>query len=459
MAENIYFTKGEKDSNNREIYISYIVSYDNPLYFDKHDGVYPCYKNDTSENPKIKYSIKLFYKMDDYNNELEALKKISKNDICQEYLPCMKDYGISYETGCIVFENLETYTTLNNYIKNTLFRDYANAPNIFFAYSGKLTKLIYKLAKGLQTLHDNKISHFDLKFDNIMVQFDEKKNEFNVKYINYGMAMQCDDEHTHSGKDGSANFIDPYTMISLWPENIRIIPNNIDMNGKLVCYKSDLYSLGMIIVEMIHVILNKSFIYNHKETPLFNNINIPTVHNKIITDYYNYILTENLKRKLVIDIYWRNYPHLFQNKEYDITSIFSIIPNERNIVLFPAEESVKSTENISSPPENTPNNTTSQMNGGKQIPPYTIRRYTYGKARKLGVRVRPSTKKDKKLDVFRHNKKIASIGARGMGDYPTFRQTRGQTFANRRRRAYKIRHQRDRTKRWSRGWLADQLLW
>ena len=90
---------------------------------------------------------------------------------------------------------------------------------------------------------------------------------------------------------------------------------------------------------------------------------------------------------------------------------------------------------------------------------YTITRYTYRKAKKLGVTVKRSTTKGKKIDVFKNSKKIASVGALGYEDYPTFQKTHGKKFAHRKRRTYKIRHERDRHTRWSRGWLADQLLW
>ena len=46
-----------------------------------------------------------------------------------------------------------------------------------------------------------------------------------------------------------------------------------------------------------------------------------------------------------------------------------------------------------------------------------------------------------------------------MNDYPTYIKTRGLTYANKRRKLYKMRHDKDRKKKWTRGWLADQLLW
>ena len=90
---------------------------------------------------------------------------------------------------------------------------------------------------------------------------------------------------------------------------------------------------------------------------------------------------------------------------------------------------------------------------------YTITQYTYKKAKKLGVVVKPSTNKTKKIDVYRNRKKIASVGAYGMNDFPTFIKKYGISYAKKRRELYKMRHQKDRTKKWTRGWLADQLLW
>jgi hypothetical protein len=90
---------------------------------------------------------------------------------------------------------------------------------------------------------------------------------------------------------------------------------------------------------------------------------------------------------------------------------------------------------------------------------YHITQYTYNQAKKLGVQVKPSTNKTKKIDVFKNGKKLASVGAYGMNDYPTFMKKRGEKYAKTRRRLYKIRHDKDRKIRGSRGWFADKLLW
>jgi hypothetical protein len=90
---------------------------------------------------------------------------------------------------------------------------------------------------------------------------------------------------------------------------------------------------------------------------------------------------------------------------------------------------------------------------------YSITNYTRKQAKKLGVIVKPSTNKTKKIDVYKSDRKIASVGAYGMNDYPTYMKKNGIKYAKTRRRLYKIRHEKDRKKKWSHGWLADKLLW
>jgi hypothetical protein len=46
-----------------------------------------------------------------------------------------------------------------------------------------------------------------------------------------------------------------------------------------------------------------------------------------------------------------------------------------------------------------------------------------------------------------------------MSNFPTYMKTHGKTYAKKRRRLYKMRHEKDRHVKWSRGWLSDKLLW
>lgn len=91
--------------------------------------------------------------------------------------------------------------------------------------------------------------------------------------------------------------------------------------------------------------------------------------------------------------------------------------------------------------------------------PYQITEYSKIKASKLGVDIKPSKSKGKKIDVYKDDKKITSIGATGYKDYPTYVKEKGKAYADERRKLYKERHQKDRTKYGSRGWYADKILW
>jgi hypothetical protein len=91
---------------------------------------------------------------------------------------------------------------------------------------------------------------------------------------------------------------------------------------------------------------------------------------------------------------------------------------------------------------------------------YDITPYTYRQALKLGVKIAPSKNPSKKVDVFDYSGNlICSVGFYGMGDFPTYLKSRGKTFADERRRLYKIRNQKTRVKLGTPAYYADNLLW
>ena len=74
------------------------------------------------------------------------------------------------------------------------------------------------------------------------------------------------------------------------------------------------------------------------------------------------------------------------------------------------------------------------------------------KAKKIGVDVKYSTRKNKKLDVYKNDKKVASIGDKRYTDFI-------QSGDKDKRRAYKARHAKDRKVKGSGGYYADKILW
>ena len=89
---------------------------------------------------------------------------------------------------------------------------------------------------------------------------------------------------------------------------------------------------------------------------------------------------------------------------------------------------------------------------------YDILPYSYNQASKLGVTIKPSNYKEKKIDVYKNNNYICSIGALGMKDYPTYIKEKGKTYADNRRKLYRIRHKKDNIIG-TRGHYALNILW
>jgi hypothetical protein len=90
---------------------------------------------------------------------------------------------------------------------------------------------------------------------------------------------------------------------------------------------------------------------------------------------------------------------------------------------------------------------------------YIIKDYSFNKAKLLGVTIKPSIKKGKKIDVYKNNDYVTSIGAINYNDYPTYIEKKGIDYANQRRILYHQRHKKDLNKINSAGYYAYNILW
>jgi hypothetical protein len=87
---------------------------------------------------------------------------------------------------------------------------------------------------------------------------------------------------------------------------------------------------------------------------------------------------------------------------------------------------------------------------------YEILPYTKARAKAANLIVKPSVKKNKKLDVYdANNKYIATVGQKPYLDYPYYIKEEGKEKADERRRLYHLRH----TKNTLNENLAKYLLW
>ena len=89
---------------------------------------------------------------------------------------------------------------------------------------------------------------------------------------------------------------------------------------------------------------------------------------------------------------------------------------------------------------------------------YDIKKYSYDQAQKLNVSIYPSTKPNKKIDVYKDSVLIASIGLIPYYDYPTYLELEGKKYADEKRRLYHLRHKKDNVVG-TKGWYALNILW
>lgn len=101
---------------------------------------------------------------------------------------------------------------------------------------------------------------------------------------------------------------------------------------------------------------------------------------------------------------------------------------------------------------------------------YDIKPYTKRRAKELGVKIFPSDRKDKKIEVYDWNGIfITYIGDIKFGDYPSYLQMekeglKPKGYANERRRLYHLRHSKEPEKLGdeylgSAAYYAKELLW
>ena len=94
---------------------------------------------------------------------------------------------------------------------------------------------------------------------------------------------------------------------------------------------------------------------------------------------------------------------------------------------------------------------------------YYITPEIHRRASKRGLIVQPSRAKNKKIDVFRGDKKIASIGDIRYPDFHIYLRDYGKEYAEKRRYLYWKRHENEAPKykngEYTPSYLARVLLW
>ena len=90
---------------------------------------------------------------------------------------------------------------------------------------------------------------------------------------------------------------------------------------------------------------------------------------------------------------------------------------------------------------------------------YVITKYTYDKAKELELTVKVSKYPLKKIDVYKDNIYLTSIGDARYNDYPNYIIIFNKEYADKRRNLYINRHKQNANVKYSKQWLALNLLW
>jgi serine/threonine protein kinase len=101
----------------------------------------------------------------------------------------------------------------------------------------KLYQIVIGVARGLEYLHrgcNTRIVHFDIKPHNILLDAD-----FCPKISDFGLAKSC------TGKESNVSLLEARGTIGY------IAPEVFSRNFGRVSYKSDVYSYGMMVLEMV----------------------------------------------------------------------------------------------------------------------------------------------------------------------------------------------------------------
>ena len=90
---------------------------------------------------------------------------------------------------------------------------------------------------------------------------------------------------------------------------------------------------------------------------------------------------------------------------------------------------------------------------------YVITKYSFDKAKLFNLTIKVSKNPLKKIDVYRDNIFLASIGDSRYNDYPHYCIIYNKEYADKRKLLYHNRHKKNADVKYSKQWLALNLLW
>jgi serine/threonine protein kinase len=161
--------------------------------------------------------------------EVNSLQKIYP--VCANYMVCIKNHGFEentkYPRYIIVMEDLSQWKNIQEIFKKK-------------TYDEKfILQIINKLCAGLLAIHDQGVSHFDIKDNNIM--YLQTDNDVRIKYIDFGLSSFNNPTNTIHGCDNI--YYDNYKSDLGIKFETR--------TPRTVCKYTDYWQLGLLIYSLL----------------------------------------------------------------------------------------------------------------------------------------------------------------------------------------------------------------
>ena len=171
-------------------------------------------------------------------HEVKMLHKIREN--CDDFLLCIRDYGYGLDQFKNIYPNkyyiiLELLDEKDGWMELKKFMNLKRNQGNINDTKDVTVKLINKLCEGLLFLHNLKVVHLDIKPENVFCNVKDPNN-VRIKYIDFGLSSEI-------------------TSINCRPHQLVGTPIYLDRYAYrtgLSCPQSDYFSLGIMIIELIH---------------------------------------------------------------------------------------------------------------------------------------------------------------------------------------------------------------
>ena len=229
--------------------------------------VYRAKNKETNKYVAIKEIDKTRINYKDILNEIEIMKKLKSDNslLLIDEIETKESYYLILEL---------CYISLDEYIKER--KDNLSIDEI--------REVLLELNKSLKEMKEKNILHRDLKPSNILLTLNKSKiNKISFKISDFGLSKLLDENNS----------------MSINGTPITMAPEVLNGENELICDKSDIWSLGIIIYYMLF----KEYPYNgQNEYQIIQNMEankqLKQINNKELNDLIKKMLRSNINERI-----------------------------------------------------------------------------------------------------------------------------------------------------------------